>query len=46
MHMIRTNFYFPQQLLDRLKAAAAAEGIPMSEIIRRALEADLKSRGF
>lgn len=44
--MIRTNFYFPKPLLDRLRALADKEGLSMSEIIRRALEADLKARGF
>ena len=36
--MKRTNFYFPEQMLDRLKAAKDKLGIPMSEVIRRAIE--------
>jgi predicted DNA-binding protein len=36
--MVRTNFFFPQPMLDRLKAAKERTGIPMSEIIRRAIE--------
>ena len=44
--MKRTNFYYPEQLLKRLKAASEHHGIPMSEIIRRALDAALKKMGF
>lgn len=44
-HMKRTNFFFPEQMLERLKAAKLSSGIPVSEIIRRAVEAYLKSMG-
>lgn len=40
--MKRTNFYFPQSLLDRLKLASEKTGMPMSEFIRRAIDAALK----
>ena len=44
--MKRTNYYFPVPLLDRLKNAAAASGLSMVDIIRRAVEVELKARGF
>lgn len=40
--MKRTNFYFPEQMLKRVKQACAILGIPMSEFIRRAIEAALR----
>ena len=40
--MKRTNFYFPEPMLKRVKNAAALLDIPMSEFIRRAIEAALK----
>lgn len=40
--MKRTNFYFPEQMIKRIKQACAILGIPMSEFIRRAIEAELK----
>ena len=40
--MKRTNFYFPEQMIKRIKQACAILGIPMSEFIRRAVEAALK----
>ena len=40
--MKRTNFYFDEAMLIRLKAASAKTGIPMSEFLRRALDAALK----
>lgn len=40
--MIRTNHYFPQQMLDALKAASEKHGLPVSEIIRRAITEWLK----
>lgn len=40
--MKRTNFYFPEQMLKRVKDACAVLGIPMSEFIRRAIEAALR----
>jgi len=42
--MKRTNFYFPQPLLDRLAAESKKSGVPMSELLRRALEAELTRR--
>lgn len=40
--MKRTNFYFPQEYLDRLAAESKRTGMPMSEILRRALDEWLK----
>lgn len=40
--MKRTNYYFPEQMLKRVKQACALLGIPMSEFIRQAVEAALK----
>ena len=40
--MKRTNFYFPQQMLDALKEESVKTGLPVSEIIRRAIAAYLK----
>lgn len=44
--MKRTNFHFPESMLDRLKAAKLKTGIPMVEVIRRAIEAYLKTLGL
>ena len=46
MHMKRTNYYFPEQLLSRLKKAKELTGIPVSEIIRRAVESYLAGIGL
>lgn len=46
MHMKRTNFFFPEEMLDRLKAAKIKTGIPVSEIIRRSVEAYLQKLGL
>jgi len=43
--MIRTNYYYPQQLLDRLKLAKTKLGLPVSEIVRTAVERYLKELG-
>lgn len=40
--MKRTNFFFPEQMLARIKKAAAILGLPMSEIMRRAIDEYLK----
>jgi predicted DNA-binding protein len=40
--MKRTNVFFPEQMLARLKAASAKLGIPVAEIIRRAVDEFLK----
>jgi predicted DNA-binding protein len=45
-HMKRTNFYFPEQMLERLKTASKQQGLPVSELIRRAIEAFLKEMGL
>lgn len=36
-NMQRTNFYFPQPLLDRFRAMSKATGTTVSELIRRAM---------
>ena len=43
--MKRTNFFFPEDMLARLKAAKLKTGVPVSEIIRRAVEEYLKKLG-
>lgn len=45
-NMIRTNFYFPKQMLVRLRVAANTEGLPVSEVIRRAVSLYLKKAGL
>lgn len=40
--MKRTNYYFPEQMMNRVKDACKVLGIPMSEFIRRAVENALK----
>jgi predicted DNA-binding protein len=40
--MKRTNVFLPEQMLERLKAAQAKLGIPVAEIIRRAVDEFLK----
>jgi predicted DNA-binding protein len=42
MCMKRTNFFFPEQMLSRVRMASKMLGIPMSEFIRRAIESALK----
>lgn len=44
--MKRTNFSFSEEMLARLKAAKLQSGIPVSEILRRAVDAYLKSMGI
>jgi hypothetical protein len=39
---IRTNFWFEQSQLDQLKATKERTGIPVSELIRMAVDAMLK----
>ena len=36
--MTRTNMHYPKQILDRLRAASKTQGLPMVEIVRRAVE--------
>lgn len=38
----RTNFYYPEAMLSRLKALSQRVGLPVSELIRRAIDAYLK----
>ena len=38
MKMKRTNYYYPDQMLNRLKKISAETGLPVSEIIRRAID--------
>lgn len=46
MGMKRTNFYFPEPLLKRLKAAKKLKGMSVSEIIRAAIEVYLTEMGL
>jgi predicted DNA-binding protein len=43
--MKRVNFFFPTQMLGRLKALSEKTGTPAAEILRRALEVALKDGG-
>lgn len=43
--MKRVNFFFPPQMLERLKALSNRTGVPAAEILRRALEVALKEGG-
>ena len=40
--MRRTNFFFPEQMLARIRSAAKLLGLPMSEIMRRAIDEYLR----
>ena len=42
MVMKRTNYYFPEAMLAKLKAASKKTGLPVSELIRRAIDEYLK----
>lgn len=44
--MKRTNYYYPEQMLNRVKKAAKKQGIPASEYIRRAIEEALRRDGL
>lgn len=44
MVMKRTNYYFPAAMLAKLKAASKKTGLPVSELIRRAIDAYLKEK--
>lgn len=35
--MKRANFYLPMELIEQLKSAKLATGVPVSEIVRRAI---------
>lgn len=43
MNMKRTNYYYPTELLKRLKEAKQKTGIPVSEMLRRGAEMFLAS---
>ena len=43
--MIRTNYFFPPSMIQRVKSLSEDKGIPMSELIRRAIEQMLKENG-
>ena len=45
-HMVRKQIYVQKNQEERLKRAAQALGIPEAEIIRRALENELKRVGY
>ena len=45
MNMVRTNYYYPPQMLERLRALSAQTGTPVAELIRRAVEHMLKDAG-
>lgn len=42
--MTRHNFFLPNDLVAKLKAVAAESGMPMSELVRRALLAYFNER--
>jgi predicted DNA-binding protein len=42
MNMKRTNYYYPVEMMKRLKKAAQVQGLPVSELIRRAIDAYLE----
>ena len=45
-NMVRTNLYFPRQMLLRLKKASTQNGLAVSEIIRRAIDEYLGGKGL
>ncbi len=42
--MKRHNFFLPTDLVDQLKAIAIETGVPMSELVRRAIHSYLVER--
>ena len=44
--MIRSNYYLPKQMIDRLKEAKARTSLTVSELIRRAVEKLLQDMGL
>lgn len=45
MKMVRTNYYYPVPMLERLKMMSEQTGTSMSELIRRAVERMLRESG-
>jgi predicted DNA-binding protein len=43
--MQRHNFFLPKELAEQLKELSERTGVPMSEIVRRALQAYLEEQG-
>jgi len=43
--MKRTNVFLPEQLITRLKRVSEETGLPVSELIRRAIDAHLNKMG-
>jgi len=41
MGLIRTNIYLDEQQLERLRAKSEADNLPVSELVRRAIDAYL-----
>lgn len=41
-NMKRTNFYFPTQMLEALKLESKKTGLPVSELLRKAVDQFLK----
>lgn len=41
-NMKRTNYYYPEQMLARLKTLSERMGVSVSELIRRAIDEFLK----
>jgi predicted DNA-binding protein len=39
--MVRTNFYFPKSMLDQLRRIKEITGVPVSVLIRKAVERHL-----
>ena len=37
-NMVRTNYFYPKQMLARLKKASMSTGLPVSEIVRRSVD--------
>jgi predicted DNA-binding protein len=44
--MKRTNFYFPINMLERLKILSKQTGLPSSELLRKAVEDLLTKNGI
>ena len=44
--MTRTNFFLPDDMIERLRQAKEKTGMPVSEFVRRAIESALKKAGL